>query len=193
MMRNKYSSTPNSIWVLITINAILWVTTLFARRFIFAILGLQPIAFPLQPWTIFTAMFVHASLWHLMANMFTFYFFGTFIARLVGEGKLLLVYFIGGLLGNTFYLFLGEPYSVVVGASGAIFALGGALTVMLPRLKVLVFPIPLPVPLWAAVIGGFLLVSFLPNVAWQAHLGGLIFGLIAGYYFRHKMRYFLTL
>ena len=91
MMRNKYSSTPNSIWILITINAILWVATLFARRFIFDILGLQPATFPLQPWTICTAMFVHAGLWHLLANMFTFYFFGTFIARLVGEGRLLLV------------------------------------------------------------------------------------------------------
>jgi membrane associated rhomboid family serine protease len=54
----------------------------------------------------------------------------------------------------------------------------------------MIFPIPVPVPLWAAVIGGFLVVSFLPGVAWQAHLGGIIFGLIAGYVIKRRGRYF---
>ena len=47
-----------------------------------------------------------------------------------------------------------------------------------------------PVPLWAAVIGGFLIISFFPNVAWQAHLGGLAFGLTIGYFFRKRERSF---
>jgi membrane associated rhomboid family serine protease len=42
-----------------------------------------------------------------------------------------------------------------------------------------------------AVIGGFVILSFLPLVAWQAHLGGLVFGLIAGYIFRRRERYFV--
>jgi len=56
------------------------------------------------------------------------------------------------------------------------------------KLRVFVFPIPAPVPLWAAVIGGFLIISFFPNVAWQAHLGGLAFGLTIGYFFRKRER-----
>ena len=87
-------------------------------------------------------------------------------------------------------LLLGEPLSVAVGASGAIFALGGALAVMRPKLRVVIFPIPVPLPLWIAVIGGFIILSLLPFVAWQAHLGGLIIGFIAGYIFRRKERYF---
>lgn len=83
--------------------------------------------------------------------------------------------------------------SIAIGASGAIFALGGALTMMRPQLKVIVFPIPAPLPLWTAVIGGFIILSFLPFVAWQAHLGGLIVGLVAGYIFRRRERYFSRL
>jgi membrane associated rhomboid family serine protease len=61
---------------------------------------------------------------------------------------------------------------------------------MRPRLRVFIFPIPAPLPLWAAVIGGFLILSFFPGVAWQAHLGGLVLGLAAGYFFRKRERYF---
>jgi len=93
-------------------------------------------------------------------------------------------------LGNALYLLLGPSFSIAIGASGAVFALGGVLAVMRPRLRVFVFPIPAPVPLWAAVIGGFLILSFFPDVAWQAHLGGLAFGLIIGYFFRRRERAF---
>jgi membrane associated rhomboid family serine protease len=61
---------------------------------------------------------------------------------------------------------------------------------MRPKLRVFVFPIPVPLPLWAAVIGGFLIISFFPGVAWQAHLGGLVLGLIAGYFLRRRERSF---
>ena len=84
------------------------------------------------------------------------------------------------------FILLASPFSIAVGASGAVFALGGALTVMRPKLKVFVFPIPAPIPLWVAVIGGFFILSFVSFVAWQAHLGGLVFGLIMGYFLKKK-------
>ena len=104
--------------------------------------------------------------------------------------KFLTVYFAGGILGNILYIFLAPPLSMAIGASGAIFALGGTLAVMRPKLRVFIFPLPIPLPLWAAVIGGFLIISFFPNVAWQAHLGGLAFGLTIGYFFRKRERLF---
>jgi membrane associated rhomboid family serine protease len=122
--------------------------------------------------------------------MITLYFFGTHVSRLIGENKFLIIYFLGGILGNVFYLLLGNPYSTVIGASGAVFAVGGALTMLRPKLRVIVFPIPAPLPLWVAVFGIFLIISIFPNVAWQAHLGGLLFGLAAGYIFRKKQRFF---
>ena len=151
-------------------------------------LGLVPASFLQEPWTLLTSMFVHAGFWHIFANMFTLYFFGRYVHMLVGEGKFLVVYFLGGLLGGVFYLLMALPYSIAVGASGAIFAVAGVLTVMRPRMTVFIFPIPVPIPLWVAVIGGFLLLSFASFVAWQAHLGGLVFGLIMGYFFRRRQR-----
>lgn len=148
-----------------------------------------------HPWGIVTSMFVHGGFFHLLANMITLFFFGSFLNRLIGGRKLLLIYFGGGVLGNIFFVLLGtllnpDLAAVAVGASGAVFALGGALTVMQPNLRVFIFPIPAPLPLWVAVIGGFVILSFLPYVAWEAHLGGLLFGLIVGYILKGRGRYY---
>ena len=176
------------ILVLIAVNFLLFIATLIAPGLIF-LLGLQPAGFLLRPWTIVTNLFIHGGWWHIFANMLTLYFFGTYLYRLIGQSKFLMVYFGGGILGNILYLLLAPPFSIAVGASGAIFALAGALVVMRPKLPVLIFPIPVPIPIWLAVFGGFLLLSFLPYIAWQAHLGGLILGLIAGSFFRKRERY----
>jgi membrane associated rhomboid family serine protease len=161
---------------------------------IIALFGLQPATFIQHPWTIVTDLFVHGSIWHLIFNMLTFYFFGTFLLRLVGTRTFLIVYFLGGIVGNIFFMlfafagFLTSPFSTVIGASGAIFALGGTLAVLTPRLRVYVFPIPAPMPIWVAVIGGFFIISFFSGIAWQGHLGGLVLGLIAGFILRRTVR-----
>ncbi|MEE9398814.1 MAG: rhomboid family intramembrane serine protease [Dehalococcoidales bacterium] len=191
-MRVRYSSYQsfqlNPILVLVIINFLLFVATAIVPNLIF-LLGLQPAGFLSRPWTIVTSMFIHAGLWHVLANMMTLYFFGSAVFRLVAQGKFLFVYFIGGILGNILFILLAPPLSIAVGASGAVFALGGVLTMMRPKLRVFIFPIPVPIPLWVAVIGGFFILSFMPLIAWQAHLGGLILGLIAGYFFRRRERY----
>jgi len=179
----NFKMTP--IWVLIAINLLLFIATLIVPQLIL-LLGLQPSSLLSRPWTVVTNLFVHGGLWHIMANMLTLYFFGAYLYRLVGKSRFLIVYFCGGILGNILFILLALPFSIAVGASGAIFALGGALAVIRPKLRVFVFPIPLPIPLWLAVIGGFLIISFLPGIAWQAHLGGLVFGLVAGYFFRKR-------
>ncbi len=183
----RFRLTP--IWILIAVNFLLFIATAIAPELLF-FLGLQPASFLYRSWTVLTNLFIHGGLWHLVANTLTLYFFGTYLYQLVGKNKFLTVYFGGGILGNILFILLGSPLSIAVGASGAIFALGGALAVLRPRLRVFVFPIPAPLPLWVAVIGGFLIISFLPFIAWQAHLGGLVFGLIAGYFFKKRGRYF---
>lgn len=180
------SLTP--IWVLLTVNVLLFIATLVKRNLVISLLGLQPASFASEPWTILTSMFVHASFGHIFANMFTFFFFGSYLLRLVGESRFLIVYFVGGLVGSVMFIILGPSYATAVGASGAVFALGGALAVMRPKLKVIIFPLPIPMNLWIAVIGGFLIMSFFPGIAWQAHLGGMVLGLIAGYFFRRRER-----
>ena len=182
----------NSLWLIIGICVVIFIVTMVNAGAVYYYLGLQPAALASRPWTVLTCLFVHAGLWHLLFNMLTLFFFGGYVGRLVGEVRFLVVFFAGGLLGSAFYVlyafFLGSPYTIAVGASGAVFALGGALTVMVPKTKVFVFPIPAPIPLWIAIIGGFVLISFWPGIAWQAHLGGLLFGLFAGLYFRKQRR-----
>ena len=190
-MRHSIYRQPgfSALWVIIGINILLYIVT-FILPDLRLFFGLRPADFWDRPWTLLTSMFVHAGLWHVMANMFTLFFFGRYLSMLVGEKRFLMVYFVGGILGGIFYILLAQPFSIAVGASGAVFAIGGALTVMRPKIKVLIFPIPAPLPLWVAIIGGFFIISFLPNVAWQAHLGGLVVGLISGYLFRKRERRF---
>jgi membrane associated rhomboid family serine protease len=201
MRYRGYEDNLVPIWTIIIVNLLVFTGLKICQVFIgsdvyeqaFYLLGLQRAGFLATPWTIITSMFVHANIWHILTNMVTFYFFGSFLNRLIGVKNLLITYFCGGILGGIFYLLMSNPYTVAVGASGAVFALGGALTVLVPKLKVMVFPIPAPIPLWAAVIGIFIVLSLLSlspriGIAWQAHLGGLVFGLVAGYFFRKKLR-----
>jgi membrane associated rhomboid family serine protease len=199
----------SGVWFLIIINVLLFVVKLLQPilfpaestqdELVFR-LGLQPAFFTEEPWTIVTSMFLHNDFFHLVFNMLALYFFGTYLSQLVGEGKFLVTYFLGGLLGGAFYILYGlyapgaDPYVLVIGASGAIFALGGALAVLRPNAKVIVFPIPAPVSLWVAVIGIFFVLNFLSlwlPIAWQAHLGGLVLGLVAGFVFRKRQRPFI--
>lgn len=175
------------IWVLMGLNLLLFIVTLIVPTLIL-LLGLIPAGILDRPWTIITSIFLHGGIGHILANMITLYFFGRYLCGLIGDRKFLMVYFIGGILGNILYILLAPPFSIAIGASGAIFAVGGTLAVLRPKIRVFVFPIPIPFPLWVAVIGGFLIVSFFPNVAWQAHLGGLAFGLTVGYFFRKRER-----
>ena len=185
----QQGSNLTPLWGIMIICLLIYIALLINNQFLM-LLGLQTATFLAKPWTIVTNLFTHASLWHLLANMFTLYFFGSYLLRLLGVGRFMTVYFGGGLLGNIFFMLLGSPYAIVIGASGAIFALGGLLTVLQPKLKVYMFPIPVPLPLWVAIIGGFVVLSLFPHVAWQGHLGGLVFGVIAGFVLRRKMRFF---
>ncbi len=179
--------TLNPVLVLIAINFVFYIATLINDS-IAVRLSLIPYLFTERPWTLLTAMFIHAGFWHLFGNMITLYFFGTFLFRLIGNNRFLILYFLGGLAGNALYLWLGEPLSSVVGASGAIYAVAGALVVMMPKLSVRLYFV-LPVPLWVVVLVFFVIWSFIPGVAWQAHLGGLAVGLIAGFFFRRRIRF----
>jgi len=197
-MRRQKGFNLSAVWTLIAINLLLFIVTELAQHInhdlyvdLYETLGLQPDSFTEEPWTIVTSMFMHLGFWHIFGNMITLFFFGTYVSRLIGENKFLVIYFLGGLLGNVFCIILGTSYYTYIGASGAVFAVGGALTMLRPNLRVIIFPIPAPLPLWIAVLGMFFVISLFPNVAWEAHLGGLLLGLAAGYLFRKKQRFFI--
>jgi membrane associated rhomboid family serine protease len=180
----------NPIWVLIGVNVVIFFASLIDPNIILQRFGLVPATIGKEPWTLFTYMFVHAGWSHIIFNMITLYFFGTFVMALIGETAFLTTYFVGGIAGGLVYMafssLMDNSYSMVVGASGAIYSMGGLLMVLRPNTRVITFPIPIPMPLWIAILIGFVFVSFLPGVAWQAHLGGLVYGLAIGYYFRRR-------
>jgi membrane associated rhomboid family serine protease len=188
------ASRPTAVWIIIGVNLLVFIATLISND-LYLFLRFKPASFLDSPWAIITALFVHASFWHLFANMITLYFFGSFLHKLIGGNRFLLVYFIGGIVGNILFLLVVlytplAPYgSTAVGASGAVFALAGVLVVLMPRLRVLLYFI-IPLPLWVVVLVFMVIWSFLPGIAWQAHLGGLVSGLVAGYIFRRRIRYF---
>jgi Uncharacterized membrane protein (homolog of Drosophila rhomboid) len=189
-MRTYRTVNLNPLWFLIALNIIIFIVTLVRPEEIYSFLGLSAANFLHQPWTIVTNLFVHGGFGHLICNMISLYFLGRFVIQLVGAERFLIVYFLGGIVGNILFILLASPFYIGIGASGAIFALGGMLVMIAPGLRVFMIPIPIPVPLWVA-MAIFLLISFLGSgIAWQAHLGGLLLGLGAGYYFKRKRTYF---
>jgi membrane associated rhomboid family serine protease len=194
-MRTYRTVNLNILWFLIALNVLIFVIELViggypitANNEVVRFLGLNTAQLQEQPWTIISNMFVHGSFLHILFNMICLYFLGSFMLRAVGERSFLAVFFLGGLAGNFLFILLTQPSSIGIGASGGIFALGGALAVMVPRVPVLIIPIPVPVPLWGAILIFFFLSFLFSGIAWQAHLGGLLLGLIAGLTFRRRRR-----
>ncbi|AII58905.1 protease [Dehalococcoides mccartyi CG4] len=190
MRYSNYRNQPDIILLIIITCVVVFFGVNFAPQ-IGPYLALQPATALSHPWTILTSLFVHANLWHLFANMLTLYFFGNALLQMVSQRSWLIIFFGGGLAGSLLFILLNVgSYGYVIGASGAVFALGGALAVLRPNSKVMVFPLPIPIPLWIAVLGSFAILSFLPSVAWQGHLGGLLVGLACGYLIqRGKFRF----
>jgi len=194
-MREYRTPNPTGVLIVIFVNVLVFIATSLAPDIVHH-LKLVPADFTHEPWRIVTSLFVHDGLFHILGNMVALYFFGTYLTMLVGETKFFATYLLGGLLGGAFYILESlyapwssslDPHIGAIGASGAVFAVGAALTVLRPNLKVLLFFI-IPMPLWVAVIGGFLLLSFIPGVAWEAHFGGLVLGLTAGFLFARKKK-----
>lgn len=124
-----------------------------------------------QPWRMLTSVLVHSdtSFLHIVFNMYSLFIFGRIIEQMIGRARFLALYLISGLGGSVAVLLLA-PAVPVVGASGAIFGLFGAFFMIQRGLggnnvQMLI------------VIGLNLVIGFvIPNIAWQAHVGGLIAG-----------------
>jgi uncharacterized protein len=184
----------NPIFIIIGINAAIFIAVNISGELLNNMALWAPLDYFLEsPWGLVTSMFTHYDFTHILFNMITFYFFGSYLLKLIGTKKFLIIYFGGGLLGGIFFVLLStlinpDNLAAAVGASAAIFALGGTLAVLMPQMKVYIMFIPIPVPLWIAVIGGGIIMSFFANVAWEAHLGGLLFGLAAGYIIKNQTK-----
>jgi membrane associated rhomboid family serine protease len=155
-------------------------------------MGLLPHLFTQRPWTLLTSMFLHVEFFHIFSNMLVLFFFGRIVNKLLGRWRFLAIYFIGGLAGNLLFLWIGPQNALAFGASGAVYAIAGTLVVLMPNMRIALWGI-IPMPLWVFAIIFLGLLSIPPfagtNIAWQAHMGGLAVGLVAGLIYKRRMRY----
>lgn len=82
-----------------------------------------------QYWRIFTAMFLHFSIFHVGLNMLSLFFIGRAVEIFYGKWRYLVIYLVSGIVGGIATFFL-EPNALAAGASGAIFGIFGALGVL---------------------------------------------------------------
>jgi len=135
-------------------------------------------------WQLFSAMFVHVDLVHLVVNMLFLLIFGFRAEELFSKKVYLAIYFTSGLLGNVLSL-LGGPAMVSAGASGAIFGLFGANVIYLGE----AFGRSITSALVYAFFLLFLTVG--AGVNFLAHFGGLAAGLLIGYALARKRKLYL--
>lgn len=146
---------------------------------------------------LFTSMFLHGSLLHLAGNMLYLWVFGNNIEDTKGRVVYLLFYLAAGIVATLAHVAL-DPGSTIplVGASGAIAGVMGAYLVLFPRVRIkslIVFFLILFRDIEARWLLGIWFVSqfFInPNagVAWAAHVGGFVFGVLVGLVWRARRR-----
>ena len=153
-----------------------------------------------------TAMFLHGGWLHLLGNMWFLKIFGSKVEDRMGHGRFLVFYLIVGVLASMFHIYFSSRSSMpVIGASGAIAGVMGAYYALFPRARILtfipIFIIPWFIELPAVFFLGwwFLLQLFsgtvarvLPaaggGVAWWAHIGGFIVGVLLVPFFKKTSR-----
>lgn len=154
-------------------------------------------------YSLLTNMFLHGGWMHLIGNMLFLWVFADNIEAVIGKIPFILFYFGGGITASAAHIVFNLHSSIpAIGASGAISAVLGAYLVMFPASKVKVYvlilfrsyymPALFFLGIWGIqqFINGFISIvpssAYTSSVAWWAHIGGFVFGLIAGFVIRRR-------
>ena len=170
-------------WVLrlIVANVIVFMMT-SARPAMSDALMFVPALILSKPWTIVTYMFLHGGFSHILFNMVGLFFFGPRLEIEIGGKQFLWLYFISGIMG-ALLSFVFNPYTAIIGASGAVYGVMLGFAFFWPREKIYVWGV-LPVEARIMVLamtalslfGGFS--GSGDGTAHFAHLGGFVGGFI---------------
>ena len=150
-----------------------------------------------NPLTIFTSMFIHSGFSHIIGNMWFLYIFGDNVESILGHFKFFCFYLACGIVA-ALAQYIIEPHSIIpmVGASGAIGGILGAYLINYPNAKVLVL---IPFGFFSQllkikalyVLGFWFILQFISSgggVAYAAHIGGFISGIILILFFNKKRK-----
>lgn len=121
-------------------------------------------------WELLSSMFLHVEIWHIAVNMLSLWILGPQLESVLGRVRFLALYLVSGLAGSTLGYWAQDEHTLGLGASGAIFGLLGALLVIVHKIGGELRQIFTLLALNAVVT------VVVPNVSWQAHLGGFLGG-----------------
>jgi membrane associated rhomboid family serine protease len=134
-----------------------------------------------QEWRLFTSMFLHAGIFHLLMNCYALFLFGNIVEQEFGRIRFVTLYLVSGLAAGAFSYAFGVPFVAGVGASGAIFGVFGAfLGVSYRRRHMAFYAARLRSALMLIAINVVIGLT-VPSIDWRAHLGGLVVGFAGGF------------
>ncbi len=143
-----------------------------------------------QIYRFLTAIFLHGSITHLAFNLFALFFFGLVLEKTIGTKRFMITFLVTGIIANIISV---NFYNSSLGASGAIYGVIGAATILRPMMMIYTFGAIMPMFL-AAII--YIIADILraygafgpTNVGSIAHLSGIGLGLLLGVYYRIKFK-----
>jgi membrane associated rhomboid family serine protease len=163
-----YTNPTPVVISLVAINVVAFLASGFGKASVIDRFGEVPFKVHSQHqyYRLFTAMFLHLNFLHILFNMMALLIVGPAVEVLLGRGRFIALYIIGGLGGGVCYYLIAPQGNAAAGASGAIFGVMGAYVVLAWRRG-------LPMQQVVALIAINLVIGFTGNIGWQAHLGGL--------------------
>lgn len=171
---------PYLTMTIIAICVLVWIGEQLSPR-VFQEVAFAPALGPSEPWRLLTSAFAHSpnQIMHIGFNMFALWIVGGYLEQMMGWARYLATYLVTALAGSVAWLLFqpvdpGAPgaYTPIVGASGAVFGLFAAVIVLNRHLG-------RDSSSMLAIVGINAVLGFIiPNVAWEAHLGGLVAGAV---------------
>jgi membrane associated rhomboid family serine protease len=190
---------PPATRAILTANVVIFLLQIVVGNIVPDLFALWPVGDPrFEPWQLLTYGFLHEGFAHIFFNMFALYMFGSPLETFWGSRRFTFYYLACILTAAATQLLVQNATEVggqVVGASGGIFGLLLAFAWYFPKQRLIVFPIPIPLPAWlfVTIYGAAELVfgvtGVQPGVAHFAHLGGMLGGALAILYWRARGRF----
>ena len=206
---------PAVTWMLIALNAVVFLYEISMgsaalERFVrtWGLIPAQLLGRPAVEWvTVLTSMFLHGGWMHILSNMWILFIFGDNVEDRMGAGRFLLFYLLSGAAAGLLQSFVlqasAEP---MIGASGAIAGVLGAYLILFPHARVaslvpilfiftvVSIPASLFLVFWfvSQLFSGWLSLggAVRSGVAWWAHVGGFMFGMLAVFVFARRRTYY---